>query len=541
VNAPVSHERERTPDAAYGDTEQGRALLQTRIERLSRILAGITLAFLPIGLIARGVWGVTGAPGLLTGAFNRTTWLQVASVVVFTSTWLYARAGERSELQLRFADLWMTVVGSLTFLLMGLGLPAWTRPDVFTLFLVAQLLAIRATFIPCTERGSIWIAAGALLPAPFLAYYFFSQRPIADGPSALGLAITSFLNVMLVLVVTGLISSTVHGLRQRVKEAMKLGQYTLDHKIGEGGMGVVYKASHALLRRPTAIKLLPPERAGEHNLVRFEREVQLTSMLTHPNTVSIYDFGRTPEGTFYYAMEYLEGFDLETLVRADGPQAPGRVVHLLAQMCGALAEAHAVGLIHRDVKPANVILCERGGTPDVVKVLDFGLVKQIGPDHEVGTSHSTINHIVGTPLYLSPEGIITPQKLDGRSDLYALGCVGYMLLTGAPPFTGESVVEVCGHHLHTPPPPLSGQAPNVPADLARVIMQCLSKSRDDRPANATILRRELLACDAAADWSAEGAHLWWSTRGKAIMTDSVRAPRSIGTGSPSVVLTRAVS
>jgi eukaryotic-like serine/threonine-protein kinase len=435
----------------------------------------------------------------------------------------------------------MTVGGSLTFELMGLGLPAWTRPDVFTLFLVAQLLAIRATFIPCTERGSMWIAAGALLPAPFLAYYFFSQRPLADGPSALGLAITSFFNVMLVLVVTGLVSRTVHGLRQRVKEAMKLGQYTLDHKIGEGGMGVVYKASHALLRRPTAIKLLPPERAGEHNLVRFEREVQLTSMLTHPNTVSIYDFGRTPEGTFYYAMEYLEGFDLETLVRADGPQAAGRVVHLLAQMCGALAEAHAVGLIHRDVKPANVILCERGGNPDVVKVLDFGLVKQIGPDHEVTTSQSTINHIVGTPLYLSPEGITTPQALDGRSDLYALGCVGYMLLTGAPPFTGESVVEVCGHHLHTPPPPLSERVPSVPPDLARLIMRCLSKSRDDRPASADALRRELLACSAAADWTPEGAHAWWSTRGKTIMADSERAPRSIGTGSPSVVLTRAAS
>jgi serine/threonine-protein kinase len=342
-------------------------------------------------------------------------------------------------------------------------------------------------------------------------------------------------------VVTALVSRTVHGLRQRVKEAMKLGQYTLDHKIGEGGMGVVYKASHALLRRPTAIKLLPPERAGEHNLVRFEREVQLTSMLTHPNTVSIYDFGRTPEGTFYYAMEYLEGFDLETLVRADGPQSPGRVVHLLAQMCGALAEAHGVGLIHRDVKPANVILCERGGTPDVVKVLDFGLVKQIGPDRDVHTSHSTVNHIVGTPLYLSPEGITAPQSLDGRSDLYAVGCVGYMLLTGAPPFTGESVVEVCGHHLHTPPPPLSERAPHVPADLARVILRCLEKSRDKRPPDATSLRNDLLACSSAADWSVDGARAWWSTRGRQILSDAERAPRSIGTGSPSVVLTRAVS
>jgi eukaryotic-like serine/threonine-protein kinase len=540
VSAPVSHERTRTPAAAYQDTEQGRALLQTRLERLSKILAGITLTFFPIALISRGIMGVTGAPGL-AGVFGGASWLHVAAIGVFTSTWLYVRRGERPERNLRFADLWMTVGGSLAFELMGCGLPAWTRPDVFTLFLVGQLLAIRATFIPCTERGSIFIAAGALVPAPFLAYYYFSVSPLEGGPSALGLAITSFFNALLVLVVTGLVSRTVHGLRQRVKEAMKLGQYTLDHKIGEGGMGVVYKASHALLRRPTAIKLLPPERAGEHNLVRFEREVQLTSMLTHPNTVSIYDFGRTPEGTFYYAMEYLEGFDLETLVRADGPQAPGRVVHLLAQMCGALAEAHGVGLIHRDVKPANVILCERGGTPDVVKVLDFGLVKQIGSERDVHTSYSTVNHIVGTPLYLSPEGITAPQSLDGRSDLYAVGCVGYMLLTGAPPFTGESVVEVCGHHLHTPPPPFSERAPHVPSDLARVILRCLEKSRDKRPPDAASLRNDLLACSSAADWSADGARAWWSTRGKEILNDAARAPRSIGTGSPSVVLTRAVS
>jgi eukaryotic-like serine/threonine-protein kinase len=539
VNAPVSHERARTPAAAYHDTEQGRVLLQTRIERLSRILAGITVAFFPIGLLSRGIWGATGSSGL-AGAFGLSSWLHVASIGVFTSTWLYARSGERAERNLRFADLWMTVGGSLSFELMGFGLPGWTRPDLFSLFLVGQLLAIRATFIPCTERGSILIAWGALIPAPILAYFYFSQNPLAGGPSALGLAITAFFNAILVLVVTALVSRTVHGLRQRVKEAMKLGQYTLDKKIGEGGMGVVYKASHALLRRPTAIKLLPPEKAGEHNLVRFEREVQLTSMLTHPNTVSIYDFGRTPEGTFYYAMEYLEGFDLETLVRADGPQTPGRVVHLLTQVCGALAEAHSVGLIHRDVKPANVILCERGGTPDVVKVLDFGLVKQIGPHHDVATSQSTINHIVGTPLYLSPEGITTPQALDGRSDLYAVGCVGYMLLTGAPPFTGESVVEVCGHHLHTPPPPLAERAPQTPADLARVITRCLAKSRNERPADATALRRELLACSSAQDWTAEGALTWWSTRGKEILEDSTRAPRSIATGSPSVVLTRAV-
>jgi serine/threonine-protein kinase len=541
VNAPVTEQKQRTPAAAYHDTEQGRALLQTRLERLSRLLALVTAAFFPVGLITRGLAGVTGESGL-KGAFGTSFWAQLVALSIFVLAWLYTRTGAHSERRLRGVDVFLTVGGSLALELMGLGAPTWVRPDVYTLFVVAQLLAIRATFIPCTERGAMWIAMAAVVPAPIITYFYFAAlEPLPSGASTVGLTVGSAFNAILILVMTGLVSRTVHGLRQRVKEAMKLGQYTLDHKIGEGGMGVVYKASHALLRRPTAIKLLPPERAGEHNLARFEREVQLTSMLTHPNTVSIYDFGRTPEGTFYYAMEYLEGFDLETLVRMDGPQEPARVVHLLAQACGALAEAHSVGLIHRDVKPANVILCERGGTPDVVKVLDFGLVKQIGPSHDVATSQSTVNHIVGTPLYLSPEAITTPAALDGRSDLYALGCVGYMLLTGAPPFTGASVVEVCGHHLHTTPPPLRERAPDpVPADLERVLSKCLTKSRDGRPVDATALRRELLACACANDWTPERAHAWWDTRGKTILNDAERAPKTVGSGSPSVVLTRAV-
>src|SRR5262249_2401555 len=284
------------------------------------------------------------------------------------------------------------------FELMTFAGPPVMRPDLFSIFIVSQLIAIRATLIPCTLRGSRAVSLGALAPVPGLTFLKFTHEPLVNGPGVIALMINTLPLILLVYVVGSLVSDTVHGLRERVRKAMKLGQYTLERKIGEGGMGVVYRASHALLRRPTAIKLLPPERAGEHNLVRFEREVQLTSVLTHPNTVSIYDFGRTPEGTFYYAMEYLEGFDLQTLVAADGPQEPGRVVHLLAQVCGALAEAHSVGLIHRDVKPANVILCERGGTPDVVKVLDFGLVKQVGPEHDSATSQSTVNHIVGTPL-----------------------------------------------------------------------------------------------------------------------------------------------
>ena len=210
-----------------------------------------------------------------------------------------------------------------------------------------------------------------------------------------------------------------------------------------------------MLRRPTAIKLLPPERAGEDNLARFEREVQLTAQLTHPNTVAIYDYGRTPDGVFYYAMEYLDGINLEELVRAARPAA-GRAASSASstQVCGALAEAHGRGLIHRDIKPANIILYERGGEPDVAKVVDFGLVKRADGRRARRDVTSAIV-LTGTPLYMSPEAITTPDAVDARSDLYALGAVGYFLLTGKPVFEAASMAEAFGHHLHTVPMPPS--------------------------------------------------------------------------------------
>lgn len=184
------------------------------------------------------------------------------------------------------------------------------------------------------------------------------------------------------------------------------------------------------------MKLLLPERAGPESIARFEREVQLTARLAHPNTVAVYDYGRTPDGVFYYAMEYLDGLSLESLVQRHGPQPPGRVIHILAQAAGALAEAHALGLIHRDVKPANILFCDRGGVPDVVKLLDFGLVKNLDAAEATALTHA--NSIAGTPLYISPEAITDAGRVDHRADLYALGAVAYFLLTGSPPFPGNT-------------------------------------------------------------------------------------------------------
>jgi serine/threonine-protein kinase len=310
--------------------------------------------------------------------------------------------------------------------------------------------------------------------------------------------------------VATLATRVIFGLRTQVVEARQLGQYLLREKIGEGGMGEVHRAQHALLRRPTAIKLLPPEKAGAKTISRFEREVQLTAKLTHPNTVAIYDFGRTPEGIFYYAMELLEGIDLERLIGDYGPQPPARVIHILTQVCNSLSEAHAIGLVHRDVKPANVILCERGLVSDVAKVVDFGLVKDVGGlSGQQDDGQSNVDIIVGTPLYMAPEAIRSPDEVDGRSDLYAVGAVAYFLLSGSPVFTGKTVMEVCAQHLHSAPvPPSQVLGRPLPQDLERVVLKCLEKSAEERPSSADALRRSLEACDVPA-WTSEQAQRWW--------------------------------
>jgi eukaryotic-like serine/threonine-protein kinase len=364
----------------------------------------------------------------------------------------------------------------------------------------------RAILVPSTAARTLAVTALAAVPTIGVAYALGAK---GSSSMATTLLLTSGPVIWMLAgtAIAAIGSRVIYHLHQQVRNAEKLGQYTLETKIGEGGMGIVYRASHAMLRRPTAIKLLPPERAGEHNLARFEREVQLTSLLTHPNTIAIYDYGRTPEGTFYYAMEYLEGIDLEELVRRHGPQPASRVLRIMSQVAGALAEAHGIGLIHRDIKPANIFLCERGGVPDVAKVLDFGLVKQLSPGADA--KMSAANVLAGTPLYLAPEAILTPQGVDARTDLYSLGCVGYFLLTGRPVFEGRTLLEICGQHLHETPVPPSVRQAGVPAKLERAILDCLEKDRARRPQDARDLAARLAACDDVDAWSeAEARHFW---------------------------------
>ena len=297
--------------------------------------------------------------------------------------------------------------------------------------------------------------------------------------------------------------------RRAAMEAMQLGQYTLDEKLGEGGMGVVYRAHHSMLQRPTAVKFLGTEKTNEQTIARFEREVQLTAKLNHPNTIAIYDYGRTPEGIFYYAMEYLNGINLEDLVKKYGSQPERRVINILQQVCGSLAEAHSTGLIHRDIKPANIILTERGGIYDFAKLLDFGLAKAL--DSRKDASLTAVGSLTGTPLYLSPEAIQS-HDVDSRSDIYALGAVGYYLLTASPVFDGNNVITILQKHVdEAPVPPSQRLGAAVSDDLEKLLLKCLSKRPEDRPQTAAELAQALSKCATKDSWTAKDAEQWWKT------------------------------
>lgn len=252
-----------------------------------------------------------------------------------------------------------------------------------------------------------------------------------------------------------------------------------------------------------------PELAGDDAIAAFEREVPLTSQLSHPNTVAIYDVGRTPDGIFYYVMEYLPGIDLETLVLRQGALPARRANHVLRQVCASLAEAHDTGLIHRDVKAANVILCQRGGVPDVVKVVDFGLVRELG-----GEAQQEENGVSGTPSYLAPEAISDPTSMDARTDLYAVGVLGYWLIAGQLPIEGQNVTHVLSQQLFKEPPPLSQVAEQpVSPELEDALMRCLRKKPSERPRGIRALDRSLARCPEAGTWSDEDARQWWERSG----------------------------
>jgi len=496
-------------------------LRQTRLSRFGRVLAAVTVIYIVLTFAAslwlRQLW------------FNRSSAPLVVATIAFAALWLLLRGAPRSPRFVRAVELSTLFVGTAAISAVALVMDLLAQPDMIVRNLLTYVLLVYAVYVPSTARRTLVVAS--LMTLPLLACIFVAFRaydpalydpPAAYWPKGEVGAVAypaTFFNAVWWAVAVAMaagFSQTLYGLRKAVSDIRRLGQYTLEEKLGEGGMGVVYRASHAMLRRPTAIKLLHPDRGGKDALTRFEREVRRTAMLTHPNTVTVFDYGRTTDGVFYYAMELLKGASLDEIVEVDGPQPEERVIHLLEQAAGSLAEAHDAGLIHRDVKPGNILVVDRGGISDQVKVVDFGLVKDVG-----GAARGAVapepaltmaDTITGTPMYMAPETFSTPEGVDARADLYALGAVGYWLLTGTHVFGGKTILEVVGHHLHSVPDrPSARLGAPVAADLEAVILECLAKRPEDRPASAHILRERLRACEAAGRWTNARAAEWWAS------------------------------
>jgi serine/threonine-protein kinase len=359
------------------------------------------------------------------------------------------------------------------------------------------LLVIYGLFIPNTwKRATLVICGVASIPILLLGAVCLVD-PEVNGLQAGVLMLATTLTVAFAAGIAIFGAHRIDSLRRDVAAARRLGQYQLKELLGVGGMGEVYRAEHVLLRRPCAIKLIRPERSGDsRNLLRFQREVQATATLTNWHTVEIYDYGHAEDGTFYYVMEYLPGLTLEQLVSRDGPLSPEQTIHFLRQICAALREAHAIGLIHRDIKPGNIIVGERGGLPDVAKLLDFGLVRATKFDSNDAKLTQT-GSLVGTPAYMSPEQARDDENLTERSDIYSLGAVAYFLLTGRPPFVAKTAVQVLAAHLHEYVKPLTDIRSDVPADLETVILHCLEKDPQRRFPCVGDLDEALSRCDCS--------------------------------------------
>lgn len=408
-----------------------------------------------------------------------------------------------------------------------LSLGAWSRREDITVMSgyggVTFLVLSRAALVPSTATRTAVLSGAGYLPLFAIGYVTWISPGVewAEGATKPSFFIYVAKGLFWITL-SAVISRVIHGLRSAVRKAEQVGQYTLLEKLGQGGMGEVYRARHAMLQRPVAVKLLGAGQTGGQSQARFEREVQLTCKLTHPNTVTVYDYGRTAEGVFYYAMEFLDGVDLGTLVRACGPQSPDRVVHFLEQVCSSLQEAHASGLLHRDIKPANIILCERGWSHDMIKVVDFGLVKDILHEDDAGLSR--FDAVRGTPHFMAPEFYRKRGDVDARSDLYSLGCVAYYLITGKHVFEGEGTFDILDKHVgEAPPRPSERVDLPVPAKLETAVLECLEKDPENRPESAESLRAKLQEISKDAVWTQADAEAWWRQHREEVRSERERS------------------
>ena len=383
---------------------------------------------------------------------------------------------------------------------------------------IAIIILLFPPVIPSTPRKTLVTAllAASMDPVGALIWKTLGSQVIPMREVFI-LAIPNYLCAL----VAPLISHIITRLGRELRRAREMGSYVLGDRIGAGGMGEVWQATHRFLVRPAAIKLIKPDalsamtkEQGEVLVQRFRREARAAANLRSPHTIQLYDFGVASDGTFYYVMELLNGMDLQTLVARHGPLPPARVIYLLQQACESLAEAHERGLVHRDIKPGNIQVCRMGQYYDYVKVLDFGLVKSQSAAAEPGLDPKLTepNTVTGTPAYLSPESALG-EPVDQRTDIYALGCVAYWMLTGRYVFTGASSIQIVARHVNTPPvPPSRHSTFDISPTLDELVLACLRKKPAERPATARELCDLLGRCEVEAAWTREDARIWWETR-----------------------------
>lgn len=416
----------------------------------------------------------------------------------------------------------------------GIGLVNQWTPNVAGLSWIAILIVVNPIIVPNTTRKTLVAALVAASMDPLgIAITAARGVPVPEPAVILWTYLPNYLAAGLALVCVRIIG-------RLGRTASELGSYQLGDLLGRGGMGEVYRATHLMLARPAAIKLIRPDTLGagtglaaEMVLRRFRREATAVASLYSPHTVAVYDFGVTGDGTLYYVMELLDGLDLDTLVKRFGPVPADRTVHFVRQACHSLAEAHGLGLIHRDIKPANLYTCRAGLETDFLKVLDFGLVKSIRSNLAQETLATAPGVATGTPAYMAPEIALAEPTVDHRADLYSLGCVAYWLLTGQLVFEAETSVKMMYDQIHTEPVPPSRRTElPIPEDLERVVLRCLSKDPAQRPADAQALARALAACDCCERWTQERAARWWQTH----LPNSRQAPGEPAAGDAETAL-----
>ena len=528
------------------------------VKRVNELLASPTSTSptLPPELMAEAAWrlgwvGLLYAAGVLFGYFGRRallTWSgtleprwragdAISAAAVLMGIAVYVVARRRALRPARLVDLGLAFQVAGAFGIAAGGYWSASLPQASTMMTMVPTECVWIIIYPLVVPNTpVKVLVSSLLAASMRPAAIAIAAAVSRSAIIAPATVASFLlSDYLAAVVAYAVARIVHRSNVRLKHAREVGSYELLEPIGEGGMGEVWHARHRLLARPAALKLIRKDVLGSSERVRdamvrrFEREARDTARLGSTHTIDVYDFGVTEAGDFYYVMELLDGISLERYVQLFGPMEPARTVHLIAQVCHSLGEAHALGLVHRDIKPGNIFMCRLGPDYDFVKVLDFGLVKHL--DNRAGQMLTVEGTTAGTPEYMAPEIALGRADADGRADLYSLGCVAYFLLTGQPVFSSDSAVAVALAHVNESPAPPSARSEfQIPPALDAVVVQCLAKSPSARPATAADLRCQLVDTLPPDTWTEDAARAWWELH-KVSLTRVDGAPQSAAASS----------